>query len=214
MCRTGNNSSTGSACGGARQGLDPCRSEQQVAQDMCVKPSLWQFVLRVLNVQREGRRGLQARRNTRQVGREVNGQEACQAKKSGDSATQVLQRLPRGQVVCIGSKENKQSNGVNGEGRAGKTRLNPTATEFVPAASRALHSPGGRRVSQKAIEPRKSKLNPTASEFVPAGRVSHKSIDEPRKPKLNPTATKFVPAAVHKLQRSSTGQRVGQGSTD
>lgn len=156
MCRSGNNSSTESACGGACQGLDPCRSEQQDAQNMCLKPSLWHYVLRELDVKCEKTRGLRDGKR-----RKVNEQEARQARKSVDSAVQVLQRLPRGQVVCIGSKENKQSKCVNGVGRAGKSKLNPTVTGFVPAAARALHrSTRGQRVIQEGIvepqQPRRS----------------------------------------------------------
>ena len=138
MCRSDNNSSTESACGGARRGLDPCKSEQQDAQNMCLMPSLWHYVLRAIDVKCIKTRGLRDGKR-----RKANGQEARQERRSVDSAVQVLQRLPRGQVVWIGSEVNKPSQSVNGEDRARKSKLDPMATEFAPAAVRALHRSSG-----------------------------------------------------------------------
>ena len=99
---------------------------------MCLKPSLsWHYVENRLKVQCGKRRGLPVRRNTRQAG---GNKGDCQVGTSVDLATQALQRLPRGQVVCIGAKQG-MGKSEDDKCRAEKSQLNPTVTSFFQQPS-------------------------------------------------------------------------------
>ena len=114
---------------------------------------------------------------------------------SVDLATQALQRLPRGQVVCIGAKQG-MGKSEDDKCRAEKSQLNPTVTEFLPAA---VH---------KLVECKCQAGKPLVSSKGMEGKCRSDKLT------FNPATKELVPSAIKASTRSLRGQRVGKGSTD